>query len=753
MYIEKIKIGRFGALADREIELSPGMNIVEGRNESGKSTVASFIKFVLYGMKGIEGADRHMSWDGSAASGSLTVVADGRRIAVERRAAYAGARGAVRETVRATDLGTGLEVYAGQCPGEALFGVPEDVFTGTAFVRQMEGTGIDGGKLSAAAENLLFSADEAINTEKAAERIDLLRRQLLYKNGKGGAIYEKTAQLEALRRDLDAAKRASTELINVDAQIADLEKKRDASKARCEDVRRRITLCDCAMKLRMTERKKSLLDEADSVAAERVSLAASDARFGGVIPDGGVVQKTRGAADAMEATSRSIASAARNLDDLRASEAEYADEGLYGVIESSGGVDGTVSRIEGISQRRGVFAVLAAVMAVLGGAFAVMSLMGGMLSLIFIAAAAVFFAAAAAFAVVSVVSAVKFRRELRRFGAHGKADLRECVEDAADDAAEQRELKERIAAAEAELYVQYSVYDEEKAAAREMLAGFGADVADDDMLTSVLRGIASAAETMSARDASLRAKIASLRGEASELERRLSGVDEQSLREALEGCDINEYDETAAARLRREGELADAAHQRVTEALHELEIKRTQLAATRTEPAAISAKLDTLARSLDEDKQRYESCVLATEALAKAGQGVRESVAPRLRETAREYLGRVSDGKYTELGVDAKFGVTVSADGAYRDLGLLSGGTVDAAYLSLRLALVRLLFRREQPPLIFDEAFSRLDDARAGALLGLIASADGVQSLIMTCQRRERELASSIPGGARTVSL
>ena len=46
MYIKKMHIISFGTLTDRDIELSPGLNVIEGPNESGKTSAAMFIKFL-----------------------------------------------------------------------------------------------------------------------------------------------------------------------------------------------------------------------------------------------------------------------------------------------------------------------------------------------------------------------------------------------------------------------------------------------------------------------------------------------------------------------------------------------------------------------------------------------------------------------------------------------------------------------------------------------------------------------------------
>ena len=49
MIIEKINIKSFGMLTDMTLEFSPTINVIEGQNEAGKSTIAAFIKYMLYG--------------------------------------------------------------------------------------------------------------------------------------------------------------------------------------------------------------------------------------------------------------------------------------------------------------------------------------------------------------------------------------------------------------------------------------------------------------------------------------------------------------------------------------------------------------------------------------------------------------------------------------------------------------------------------------------------------------------------------
>lgn len=58
MRIDKIKINEYGVIKNKEIELKDGINIIHGKNESGKSTLLSYINNILYGIsKNKDGKD------------------------------------------------------------------------------------------------------------------------------------------------------------------------------------------------------------------------------------------------------------------------------------------------------------------------------------------------------------------------------------------------------------------------------------------------------------------------------------------------------------------------------------------------------------------------------------------------------------------------------------------------------------------------------------------------------------------------
>ena len=54
MIIEKIDIRSFGLIKDMTLEFSPTVNVIEGQNEAGKTTIAAFIKYMFFGFEGVE---------------------------------------------------------------------------------------------------------------------------------------------------------------------------------------------------------------------------------------------------------------------------------------------------------------------------------------------------------------------------------------------------------------------------------------------------------------------------------------------------------------------------------------------------------------------------------------------------------------------------------------------------------------------------------------------------------------------------
>ena len=120
--------------------------------------------------------------------------------------------------------------------------------------------------------------------------------------------------------------------------------------------------------------------------------------------------------------------------------------------------------------------------------------------------------------------------------------------------------------------------------------------------------------------------------------------------------------------------------------------------------------------------------------LEQAEERVHRTVAPVLAETVREWLPRVTGGRYTNCRVNPeKLAVEVATtNGRWQRAEVLSHGTAEQVYLLLRLALARHL-ASQSCPLILDDAVAASDSQRKHNLLEtLLAVSESTQVILFT---------------------
>jgi recombinational DNA repair ATPase RecF len=111
-------------------------------------------------------------------------------------------------------------------------------------------------------------------------------------------------------------------------------------------------------------------------------------------------------------------------------------------------------------------------------------------------------------------------------------------------------------------------------------------------------------------------------------------------------------------------------------------------------------------------------------------------------------LDRVTGGRYRRVRVDdATLDIAVFAPerSDWVPVSQLSQGTVDLVYLAARLGLVRLVTGDRRPPLLFDDPFVTLDDARASQAIDVLRDlARDFQVIYLTTSDRYDRAADAI---------
>ncbi|MEO8437016.1 MAG: AAA family ATPase [Chloroflexota bacterium] len=147
--------------------------------------------------------------------------------------------------------------------------------------------------------------------------------------------------------------------------------------------------------------------------------------------------------------------------------------------------------------------------------------------------------------------------------------------------------------------------------------------------------------------------------------------------------------------------------------------------------------------------QRRQRVFAATlEAIDRAEQATMKTATRYLEEHMVRDLAAVTGGRYRRVRVDDKT-LDIEVHAPEKDdwvhVSSLSQGTLDLVYLVARLGLVRLVTGDRRPPLVFDDPFVTLDDARAARALSLLRSiAADFQVIYLTCSDRYDDAADAV---------
>jgi DNA repair exonuclease SbcCD ATPase subunit len=141
----------------------------------------------------------------------------------------------------------------------------------------------------------------------------------------------------------------------------------------------------------------------------------------------------------------------------------------------------------------------------------------------------------------------------------------------------------------------------------------------------------------------------------------------------------------------------------------------------------------------------YEEALLA---LNNAERGTMKKAARYLEQSMARDIERVTGGRYRRLRVDEDsltFSVHSPELGEWVDVRRLSQGTLDQLYLCARLGIVRQVTEPARPPLVLDDPFVTFDDERATRAIELLKDvARDFQVILLTCTERYDKLADRL---------
>ena len=714
MRIRRLQVRDLRRYRELDIDLAPGVTVVRGPNEAGKSTIQRAIELALTRRVTSSAGDLEAlrPWDASADTRPWVAIEfeqeeeDGRLATGTLEKWFGGQKGTVDlvyDGQRVTDPALADQVLA------ELSGIPtEAFFRSTASVRHHELSDLarDEAALRDRLQASISGADRG--TGRAKKKLDRAIYELTTKGDKNpGRLKQAESAVASTAESVEKGELALDQLERDRDTLSGARERRQDSERTLAEKR---AMLEKARQAERLEAERTSARERYERFREAVEVSTELDELGQTHPSPNPLPVIRQAVERL----RLLDTRMRELRAALAGEIdvnfEVAPEPTWRPIS-----------------RWGLIAV------VVGIVIAVASFAADMLDLIDLGPAPLYLGGAIALIGV-ILSGVAWW--LRR-GSRMQEQLRDVEIDRRLRGRSEMEAELKQAEADTEQQLGALGLDD-LAAADDLLAREEAHVARMDQLSAQLDGLVGKEprETLpQQRD-----------GAALEIEQKTSALEalgpiakEPRARERLE-VEVRDQeatldrtrDDEANARARVENNTVDA--EQVAAEAERLTIWREQLGLLQRRHRVLESTLRAI--------ERAETATMKTATRYLEGHMNRD-------------VSTVTGGRYRRVRVDDKtldIDIHTPERGDWVPVRDLSQGTLDLVYLTARLGLVRLVTGDRRPPLVFDDPFVTLDDDRATRALALLKRvADDFQIIYLTTSDRYDAAAHAVvelPGPA-----
>jgi DNA repair exonuclease SbcCD ATPase subunit len=695
MLFTKLKLNYFGRFHDKEIELKPGINLIYGDNEAGKSTIHAFIKGMLFGIERLRGRGssskvdtyaRYLPWDYPGAySGNLDIRIGDKDYRLQR------SFHANDKSFNITDLATGREVkLADGVISELVPGLTESIFKNTISIEQLKAQ--TDAELAAEVRNyitnLSITKSKEIDVNKALSLLNEKRRTL--------EAADCQSELQSLQDEIEAGlvneERMDQlsiklkELLGLEQKLKD-RKEAESSSVNSEETERMEQLPailenyksyqEISGQLQLVKQKYRLLQE---------QIASVEKKQ---IPEEGLKKDVR-AAEQLKAKELELITQEQELNKQK--------DGL---------------------KKAAVKGMLFTLLPFFTASFVVMLLAnsipkGDSIYLLLFSAGMVSYSLLTRHNMVKQKKIIQRLTELNNQLQKVQAELDALL------------MKYQVSSIEAFSQKQAealkSFYELENM--KEQLKGaFQREKELEDNRDMLYETIMKYMQYFIRED------------ELSELSvRRLQEVIRQK-KQATSGILAELTTQSSDCKLRIE---------KLKWEMSGLEGNEEQLLKNRE-------SYDKLMQGQKEAAVEWEAVKLELNTIQELSADIHDSFGQQLNKAVSEVISEFTGGRYNELKIDERLEVKVGWKGSFIPLDKLSAGTIDQVYFSLRLAVADLLLGKEEIPLLLDDSFALYDESRVKAAITRIAGRK--QIILFTCHRREETLIKELGLSCNMIDL
>lgn len=286
MFIKSINIENFGNFHKQEFIFTEGLNSFIHENGWGKSTLAAFIKAMLYGMdekgrkkEGFFERERYFPWNGGKFGGNMIFSTGKKEYRITR---FFDRKKKELDTCEIWDMVSGLkaeEFSDGEELGVQLFRIDRDSFERSCFVT------LDKEKLPALSDNinaklngLLDDSDDVGNYETADKILSSALSLLQAPRARDAVIRTIEAEIENRKESLDKINSLEKTVTQLSDLMENENQRKKYEKERLSELETKKENISLYEKRRLHESMKKSLDEKKSLEKQYTDF------FNGLIP-------------------------------------------------------------------------------------------------------------------------------------------------------------------------------------------------------------------------------------------------------------------------------------------------------------------------------------------------------------------------------------------------------------------------------------------------------------------------------------
>ncbi len=699
MIIRKLYIRGFGKIVDFTLDLSNGLNVVYGANESGKSTLMAFIKAVLYGLKGgrsdkegqAAGLKRYKPWNSQNYGGYINLELGSSRN-------YRLDRDFNSNVVRLLDneFNDITAIYSGTKDGrgiaERITGVNESLFERTVYIKQLGSKiDIDASKdLIERISNMGQSGYEDISYKKAHSALrEALKSQV-------GTDRSYTRPLDLINKRLSELKQRLEELTREEEKRTEAEQRLNFLKAETGYLTQKERLF--LLSLEFMEGREKLEIRRDKYKEER--------------------QLNESIRELHKSINRLTENKQTLEGDIR--QCDKQDNELRGQLEA---IEITES-----SHDTQKLSNLIKVLDIFGAIGLVLMAISVWIALVQKILPEYILSIPAGVLIAVAISRIKKGNLLK-----------------------ESEQKKYIKTQRTELLLkQLESVGNTRAIAAEQLTNVSERLeVDKEQYSKLLNRVENG-------------KTANDTGELVSMEESLDQLSEELTKQLENTLEFLSKGETALiestleaslqngskSELLRLGKIYGEQLQQKKIEMGTLEFRLKEGNGNRDTAEAVEQEIDRLTQQKRALEQRGEALQLAMSTLEEASREVQKKFLPVMNKVFNSTFSQLTSKRYSDTRAGDNLNIMLSSPESefVIPVSALSNGTVDQLYLALRVAVSETVLKgNEVLPIILDEPFAQYDDQRTENALRLIGElAEKQQVIIFTCKQREVEMLENV---------